>query len=360
MYVGADVHSKSTSLAVLDSSGRLVTECVLTTQPEHLVGFVTGLPGEVWLTFEEGTYAAWLHELLLPHVAKLVVCHPGHNKLICSGDNKTDRIDAHKLAELLRGDYLKPVYHAVHDTVELRELGAAYRKLVADRTRTKNRLKALYRSFGIATPGDACYDLEQCQAWLDQLPRRSLQLRACWTYRQLALLDDLVAEAGRELAKEAKKHEAYKLLRTVPGIGKTRAALIVGQVQTPHRFRTRKQLWAYCGFSVRTFNSSDYDVVDGGLRKKRVTRTRGLTHSFNRTLKEVFKGAAFDVAHRGPFKEEFKRRIAQGQEAEHIKLTFARRIAATCLAIWKKGEPYDPNMSATAQARDVPKRPAVR
>jgi transposase len=61
------------------------------------------------VTFEEGTWAAWLYDLLKAHVAKLVVCNPRKNALLQDG-NKSDRIDARKLAELLRLDNLKPVY----------------------------------------------------------------------------------------------------------------------------------------------------------------------------------------------------------------------------------------------------------
>ena len=62
------------------------------------------------MTFEEGTWSAWLYDLLNPHVDKLVVCNPRKNALLKDG-NKSDRIDACKLAELLRGNQLKPVYH---------------------------------------------------------------------------------------------------------------------------------------------------------------------------------------------------------------------------------------------------------
>jgi hypothetical protein len=62
------------------------------------------------VTFEEGPWAAWLYDLLKPHVARLAVCNPRKNALLKDG-NKSDRIDARKRAELLRGNQLQPVYH---------------------------------------------------------------------------------------------------------------------------------------------------------------------------------------------------------------------------------------------------------
>src|ERR1700719_5149084 len=109
-YIGVDVHQATISAAVLDSTGKLVMEAILETKAETILQFIHGLRGSLHVTFEEGTCAAWLHDLLKPHVAKVVVCDPRKNALLKDG-SKSDRIDARKLAELLRGDHLSPIYH---------------------------------------------------------------------------------------------------------------------------------------------------------------------------------------------------------------------------------------------------------
>ena len=98
------------------------------------------------ITFEEGTWAAWLFDLLKPHVTKVVVCNPRRNALLKEG-NKSDRIDARKLAELLRGGLLRPVYHGENGIRTLKELARSYLTIVKDLSRVKNRLKALYAEF---------------------------------------------------------------------------------------------------------------------------------------------------------------------------------------------------------------------
>jgi transposase len=75
----------------------------------------------LWVTFEEGTSAAWLYDLLKPYVAKVVVCDPRKNALLKAG-NKNDRIDARKLADLLRAGLLSPVYHGESGVRLLKEL----------------------------------------------------------------------------------------------------------------------------------------------------------------------------------------------------------------------------------------------
>src|SRR3977135_1339103 len=100
-YIGMDVHKDAISIAVLNSSGKLVMESIIETKANTILEFVHGLRGSLYLTFEEGTWAAWLYDLLKPHVTKLVVCDPRRNASMKEG-NKTDKIDAHRLAELLR------------------------------------------------------------------------------------------------------------------------------------------------------------------------------------------------------------------------------------------------------------------
>src|SRR5580704_12128374 len=81
-YIGMDVHQATISVAVMDAQGKLIMECVLETKAATIVEFVRGLHGTLSLTFEEGTSAAWLHDLLKPHVSRLVVCDPGKKPLL--------------------------------------------------------------------------------------------------------------------------------------------------------------------------------------------------------------------------------------------------------------------------------------
>ena len=147
-YIGMDVHQATISVAVMDTHGKLIMECLLETKAATIVEFIQGLHGTLSVTFEEGTSAAWLHDLLKPHVSRLVVCDPRKNALLKDG-NKSDRIDARKLAELLRTNQLKPVYHREHGVRTLKELGRSYLTITKDVTRVMNRIKALYRSWAI-------------------------------------------------------------------------------------------------------------------------------------------------------------------------------------------------------------------
>src|SRR5712664_385066 len=75
-YIGMDVHQATISVAVRDAAGKLVMESIVETKAATILQFIQGIHGSLWVTFEEGTSAAWLYDLLQPHVAQVVVCDP--------------------------------------------------------------------------------------------------------------------------------------------------------------------------------------------------------------------------------------------------------------------------------------------
>src|SRR5258705_2972723 len=133
-YIGMDVHQATISVAVMDGRGKLTMECILETKAGTILEFIRGLQGSLSVTFEEGTSAAWLHDLLKPHIAHRVVCDPRKNALLKDG-SKSDRIDARKLADLLRLNRLHPGYHGEQGVRTLKELGRSYLSITQDVTR---------------------------------------------------------------------------------------------------------------------------------------------------------------------------------------------------------------------------------
>ena len=91
-YIGMDVYKESISIAVMNAEGKMVMECVIETKASIILQFVHGLRGDLHVTFEEGTWAAWLYDLLKPHVTEVVVCNPRKIALLKDG-SKSDRID---------------------------------------------------------------------------------------------------------------------------------------------------------------------------------------------------------------------------------------------------------------------------
>jgi transposase len=143
--------------------------------------------------------------------------------------------------------------------------------------------------------------------------------------------------------EESRKHGAVKLLRSVPFLGPLRAAMLVARVQTPHRFRSKRQLWSYCGLALETRSSADYRITDGELvRRRKPVLVRGLNWNHNHDLKNLFKSAATTASVLpGPFHDFYQQRIDSGMAPEMARLTLARKMAAIALVIWKKGVGFD-------------------
>ena len=214
-YIGMDVHKESISMAVRNAVGRIVMECVIETKASMILQFIHGLSGDLHVTFEEGTWAAWLYDLLKPHVTEVLVCNPRKNALLKEG-SKGDQIDARKLAELLRLNHLKPVYHGEHGIRTLKELARSYLTIAKDLTRVMNRLKALYRSWAIPCAGTEVYAPRHRSEWLGKIREAGVRRRAEHYYQQLDVLRLLRQEVRHDLLVESKKHKAWKLLRQIP------------------------------------------------------------------------------------------------------------------------------------------------
>ncbi len=341
-YVGMDVHKEAITMAVMNRDGKLVMESIVETKTSTILQFIQGLRGDLHVTLEEGTWSAWLYDLLKPYVTELVVCDPRKNALLKEG-NKSDKIDARKLADLLRGGYLRSVYHGENGLRTLKELARSCLTISKDLTRVMNRVKALYRSWGILCGGQQVYAPRHRAEWLNKIGEAGVRRRAEFFYQQLDALQALRQAVRRDLLAESRKQSATKLLRQIPTIGPIRAALLLALIQTPHRFCTKRQLWTYSGLAIETRDSAQYRYVAAQLqRSKKPQQVRGLNQNHNHDRKAIFKSAATMASSReGAFHDFYQGLLTKGMEPAMARLTLARKIAAITLILWKRGAHFD-------------------
>jgi hypothetical protein len=202
---------------------------------------------------------------------------------------------------------------------------------------------ALYRSWAIPCSGTTVYAPRHRAEWLAKIVEPGVRRRAERLYQQLDLLQPVRQQARHELLVESHRHPAVKLLRQIPAIGPIRAALLVALLQTPHRFRTKRQLWAYSGFALETRDSGEYRMVRGKVRRNRERLTvLGLNDNHNHDLKNLFKGAAIWASTcPGPLYDFYVGLLQKGMRPTMARLTLARKIATITLTIWKKGVNFD-------------------
>lgn len=340
-YVALDVHQATTVASVRGETGQVIARTILPTEGGALTEFFRGMRGAVHVAFEEGTQAQWLHDLLVPLVHRVVVCDRHGEK---RRGNKGDRVDADGLsARLWRGE-LRAVYHGSPQRATLKELTRAYGNLVEDATRVMLRLKALFRARAIPTRGTRVYQVRERATWLVQLPERGARFRAEALYAELDVLRDLRPKAKAAMLTEARRDPAWAVLRGIPFLGPVRVALLLATMQTPWRFRSKRNLWAYAGLAVVTHSSADHEMQHGRpVRRRRAPLTRGLNPNHNRVLKDVFKGAATAATARpGPLQDFYHGMLARGMREELARVTLTRKLAALTLRLWKRGDHFDP------------------
>lgn len=343
-FIGLDAHVSSCTLAVVGGSGRKIRLDVVETQASALVAYVQGVAWPKRLCFEEGTLSEWLYELLSPHVTEVVVMGQNQRRQ----GPKSDARDALGLAQRLRvGDTGLHVCKDGGHYQRLRALTRSYTKLKRDQTRLKNRIVWLYHSRGVHPDTPSVYHATRRQEWIVQCPaalRPALQLH----YEALDALAPVVAHCEQQLVEEVASEPIAKVLMTCPGIGPVRAAQVLTTVIQPARFRTKRQFWSYSGLGIETRSSSDWVQLQGHWTRANVAQCRGLSRRHNRTLKEVFKGAAMVVSARlnteHPLRRYYDNLLGKGIKPNLAQLTLARKLAAVLLAMWKQQQEFNPSM----------------
>jgi len=341
-FIGLDVHAASTTFAVMSEAGKRLGSHVVETNGQALVEQLKVIPGKRHVVLEEGTQSAWLYEILSPHAEEVVVAVVSESR-----GQKNDERDAFGLADRLRtGAINRKVFKEVGAFHTLRELGRTYTTVMQDSVRVKNRIKALYRSRGIAVAGKSVYSEKGREEFLEKLPDAT-RASAKTMYAQYDAVEAIRQQAEKDLVKEAHRHAISHVLETCPGLGPIRVAQMMPIVVSPGRFRTKRQFWSYCGLGIVMRSSSDWVQKDGGgWTRAEVQQTRGLNMAHNHTLKNIFKGAAMTVVvqlgEREPLHQDYQRLTAAGTKPNLAKLTIARKIAAIALSMWKGKERYDP------------------
>ena len=237
-YLAFDVHRATVVASLRDASGRVVMRATVATEAKQILALVRSAGPRVHVAFEEGTQAQWLHDLVIDHAERVVVCNVRGDS---ECENKSDRLDADELSERLRVGRLKSVYHGTPEVLTLKELVRSYSALVSDTTRVMLRIKAIFRARAIPTPGVSVYRVSQRKEWLTRL-EGGARVRATALLAQLDLLLELRPKAKTAMIVAARRLPGWKILRAIPFLGPVRVAQILAIMRTPHRFRRRRNL----------------------------------------------------------------------------------------------------------------------
>jgi transposase len=347
-YIGIDSHKKYSYCSAIDESGEIIHEARIEgNDAGEFAAFVATAGGPCRAVLETGCFWAKVHDIFeeIDGVEEVVLAHAYKTRIIAEAQIKTDKLDARKLAQLLRGNFIARAHIPQKQTRLRKELLRQRAFWVRDRTRVRNRIhRVLGQQRELQMPQISSVWTKKGLAILRKLelpcPFDTLLSQDLDT---LALLDSQVKELEKA-TEQAMTHEAM-LLRTIPGFGLILSSMVADEIDGVERFRSAPKLVGYCGLCPSVHSS-------GG----KTHHGRMLRHC-NKWLKWAFIEAAWvAVGCDSYFGGIYRRHRARGKGANKSITSVARRMCSIAFAILHEQRAYQkhPNMIM----KDVPGRSA--
>jgi transposase len=328
VHVGIDLDKRSSQIAVLSEDGEVVQQR-LPNDAVRLEKFFAQLPPRTPVAIEASGTWWWLVDLLQQLGHEPVLSNPKQTKAIAAARLKNDRVDAERLALLLRGDLLPTVWIPSAALREARELIRHRVQLVWLRGVIRNRLLAMLARRNLQPTSG--------QSWLTQRGQRELQRLALTETpsriredygRLLPALDSQIRRLDADLAARWSADRRVQLLTTIPGIGPFIAIVLVLELGDIHRFASAKRVASYIGLTPRTRGSADR------------IRSGHITKEGNRLLRWVLVLAATQAIRRpGPLRTWFHA-VKKRRGKKVARVALARRLAEIVYHVWKEGCDY--------------------
>jgi transposase len=332
-YIGLDVHKKTISFCMKNASGQIHRQGTIGATRNELDTWMGTLPQPWTVAMEATIFTGWIYDHLLPHAAQVKVAHPVMLRAIAASKKKNDRIDAGKIADCLRCDFL-PECHMVSTEIRDRRRTLRYRHLIVRQmVQMKNRVSGLLLETGVNHNKQRLHkvgyfgELLETNKDIDDSIRPLLRLSR-ETIVRLQKTDYALVSS---LQRDPILAERIKNLRTVPGVGPITAltwALEMGDVA---RFRSTKQAISYCGLCGDEKSSAD-KVMRTPLSKQR-------NKHIQRVLVEAAKLAPKQSHELALVYEKEK----QKGNANRATLAVARKMVVYLLAVDRQQRAFIPS-----------------
>jgi transposase len=341
MYcIGLDVHKKTISHCIKDVSGRIHRQGTIAAARTELDSWMKTLPHPWTVAMEATIFTGWVYDHLLPHAAQVKVAHPLMLRAIAASKKKNDRIDAGKIADCLRCDFL-PECRMVSTEIRDRRRTLRYRHLlVRQMVQMKNRISGLLLETGVSHNKQRLHKVKYFRELMENNKEVHESIRPLLklSRESIVRLQKTDYALISSLERDPLLRERLQNLRTVPGVGPITAltwALEIGDVT---RFRSVKQAISYCGLCGDEKSSAD-KVLRTPLSKKR-----------NKHIQRVL----VEAAKLGP---KLSHELAQVYEKEkqnghanRATLAVARKIVTYLLAVDREHRPFAPTENRNTAA----------
>lgn len=335
LCVGMDVHKDTTTIHVFDPAAEPKGQhrsMRIATTGKDLQAALRPLEGRCRICFEVGTQAQWVASVVRPLAAEVQVANASRIPWLFRDGRKNDRIDAKKLAILLSMKQVPTVHLPSADVSAWRALIQHRRSLVGRQTMTKNRIRAILRSFALRCPQRSLWTRKGL-IWLDSLEFDEARMLMMTMLRSdLEMIGSQIKQVETRLDAIAASHPNVGLLRTIPGIGARTAEAVVAFADEIERFAHGKQFASYFGMTP-TLDASGRIERHGHISKRGPGVVRWvLIEAMHRAIiRCAALQAHFDRIRRGK-KDRYKKAIVAS----------GRKMLTIMFAMMRDQQPFDP------------------
>src|ERR1700723_1539444 len=331
-YIGLDVHKKTISYCVKDAAGHVHQEGKIGSTRRELDAWIKTLPQPRTIAMEATIFSGWIYDHLLPHAEAVKVAHPLMLRAIAAAKKKNDRIDAAKIADCLRCDFL-PECHMASTAIRDRRRTLRYRNLLVRQTvQMKNRVSGLLMETGVSYNKRRLHkvgyfaDLMATNEEIHECIRPLLRLSRDHIERAQKLDYALISSLERDpLLKER-----LRRLRTVPGVGPITALTWALEIGDFTRFRSIKEAISYCGLCGDENSSAD-KVMRMPLSKQR-----------NKHIQRVLVEAAKLAPRQSAELALIHQKAMEKGNRNRATLAVARKMVAWLLAVDRENREFIP------------------
>lgn len=329
-YVGLDVHKKTIAYCTKTKGGMLRGEGEIAARRDALGDWVKTVP-KPWMCAMEATmFTGWIYDFLKPHAREVKVAHPLMLRAIAASKKKNDRIDATKIADLLRVDLLPECYMASEQTRQLRRVLRYRTMIVGQATRMKNKVSGLLMEVGEPYVKEKLHGkkyFEELMATLEDTPESVKELMRL-SRGALEMFEEMQRRLVRGLIGNRALKERVERLMTIAGVGPIMALTWALEIDDPWRFGAVRHAVSYCGLCSAQDSSAGQEKR-GPISKQ---RNKHLQH----VLIEAAKLAPRWNANLAAVRE---RELARGNR-NRATLAVARKMVAYLMAVDRSGEPF--------------------
>jgi transposase len=312
-YTGIDLHKLTSYLTTVDSKGKIIKQKNIKNVDHNFVQYFDSIPGKHLATVESTMTWYWLNDLLTTLKIPLVLAHAKYVKAIAYAKVKTDKVDSHILAQLLRMDYIPEAYKISNEKRVLRDALRARLKIVQRHTSVTNSMHLLLAKYNITDP-DELAGIAKYQ--FDQL--REVE----------SLLKEQILDLEKQLYPDLIPNEDVQRLLWIPGIGKINAFNILLEVDDINRFADVKNFYSYCRLAPSARNSA-------GKSKQRSSKDG------NKYLKVVFSDAAIHAVQYYPVIRKYYNSLLRKKNKQITKTIIAKEIAKVVYHVLRKQENFN-------------------